>query len=192
MNQGQLRSIFTELHYSNHWDTWSTRSLHSHLPELLRISGIEHMVDIGCGNFSWLRRINISGVSYLGIDIVSAIVTSNRGAYSGPNVKFREMDLISSKLPLADLIFCRDVMVHFPDDLIVASIQNIKRSGSTYLLATTFPDIRETPSCNLGEWRPVNLCDSKFGLPEPSDLIEESRGDTYGRKCMGLWYIGDL
>ena len=203
MNQSDVRNKFTDIYRNNVWGSSESASgpgsgvkrtevLRKSFQELLFSYGVESLLDLPCGDFNWMRHVNLKGIRYVGGDIVSDIVSHNRANYGGNGREFHELDLVSSRLPKVDMIFCRDCMVHLPDAMISQALRNIKRSGSTWLLATTFPDVKETIPSGLGGWRPVNLCDRKFSLRKPEKLIEENRASAYGRKCMGLWYIGDL
>lgn len=203
MNHSRVRSIFTGIYNTNHWGCLETISgpgstiartskLRGEFQDILFNHGIESLMDLGCGDFNWMRGINLRGIRYFGCDIVLELVECNHHKYASETVHFTELDMLSSKLPKLDMIFCRDVLVHLSNDLILASLRNIKASGSTYLMATTYPDVKETVKSDVGGWRPVNLCDEKFGLPTPMKLVVEGSAPSFGRKCMGVWYIGDL
>ncbi len=203
MNQKQVQSAFTGIYKTNHWGSPEsvsgpgstvsrTTGLRNSLQDVLKRYGIESMLDLPCGDFNWMKHVNLSGIRYMGADIVKELVMRNQQLYSSKMVQFQELDVVASKLPKVDLIFCRDVLVHLSDDMVKAAIENIKRSNSTYLMTTTFPDIKNSVKGSVGGWRPVNLCDSKFGLKKPDELIIEGSANKYGKKAMGIWYIGDL
>jgi hypothetical protein len=97
------------------------------------------------------------------------------------------------QLPSVDLIFCRDCLVRLSFANIRSAIANIKASGLTYLLTTTYPG-RQNSDIATGEWRPINLQAKPFGFPPPLVLINEQCVVTpgYRDKSMGLWRIADL
>lgn len=203
MNKASVQSKFTNIYKTNAWGSRESVSgpgstlndtlpLRGKLQDLLKRYGVESLLDLPCGDFNWMRHMNLDGIYYIGGDIVRELVLSNRATYGSKSREFHEIDLVSSRLPKVDMIFCRDALVHLPDEMVKQSIENIKRSGSTWLVATTFPNIELSAKGALGGWRPVNLCDEKFGLPHPEELLIEKSHSSYGRKCMGVWYIGDL
>lgn len=51
--------------------------------------------------------------------------------------------------------------------------ENVSRSGSTYLAATTFTARSRNEDIVRGAWRPLNLCLEPFGLPAPLRLLDE-------------------
>ncbi|MDP9278351.1 MAG: class I SAM-dependent methyltransferase, partial [Gemmatimonadota bacterium] len=98
-------------------------------------------------------------------------------------------------LPEADVILCRDCLVHFSFANIVAAFRTIKASGAEYLLTTTFPDREINNDIVDGDWRPLNLEASPFLLPAPVDVIVEGcmeEGGAYADKALAVWRIADL
>lgn len=74
-----------------------------------------------------------------------------------------------------------------------AALENIRASGSTYLLTTTFPG-RRNSEIATGQWRPINLEAEPFEFPPPLQLFNEGCVEPpgYSDKSMGLWHIADL
>jgi len=132
----------------------ATRQIARALPRLLRDYRIKTILDIPCGDFNWMRTVNLDNAKYIGADIVADLIARNRDQY--PNVDFRVLDLAHDSLPKSDLVIVRDCLVHFPFELINTTIENIKRSGAKYLLVTTFPE-RQNYDITLGAWRPVDM-----------------------------------
>ena len=106
----------------------------SHLTSLLDLKSV---ADIPCGDFNWIGAYlnRHPSVSYVGYDIVSDLIARNRRTY--PDVRFVPLDIVSKVPPPVDLIFCKDLVNHLENDEIVRAIDNIRRSRSTWLLATS-------------------------------------------------------
>lgn len=66
-------------------------------------------------------------------------------------------DITVNPLPTADLILCRDCLVHLSFAHIDAALANFRASGARWLLTTTFPMIEENVDCEDGDWRALNL-----------------------------------
>jgi hypothetical protein len=142
-----------------------------------------------------MARIELpTQVSYIGADIIQELVdmnVQNRG--ETPRRKFLKLDLVQDMLPRVDLVFCRDCLVHFSNDLVRQALKNIKASGATYVATTTFPNHQNDTDIVTGDWRPINLQDAPFSLPEPLCLIaENSIGPPFADKSIGLWRTADL
>ena len=202
-NSGDIKQIFTDIFLKNEWggsesvsgpgsSLEQTRVLINELPKLFKQYDIKSILDIPCGDFFWLSNVNLADIDYIGADIVERIVEDNQNNY--PKFVFLNMDIITSSLPQVDLIFCRDCLVHLPYTDIFTAIENIKNSGSKYLLTTSFTD-HDNVDMFIGGWRPINLCKEPFNLPKPIQIINEGCTEDngiYKDKSMYLWQIKDI
>ncbi|HMG93393.1 MAG TPA: class I SAM-dependent methyltransferase [Chryseolinea sp.] len=152
---------------------------------------IKTFLDIPCGDFNWMRQVHFENVKYIGMDIVKEIVQKNTEKYSDTDRSFDFGDITASEIPQSDLIFCRDCLVHLCYNDIHKAIANMKRSGSRYILTTTFS--RKTNyDIVTGDWRPINLCAAPFNWPEPMEIVSENEKGDNQDKAMGLWRLSDL
>jgi len=118
----------------------ATASLRHDLAHLLRSFEVTSILDLPCGDFAWMAQMDLSGIHYLGADIVPDIVAANAARYTrAGEIDFRELDLVSDPLPAADLILFRDCLVHLSFANIHRAIANVKRSGARWMPTTTFP-----------------------------------------------------
>jgi hypothetical protein len=93
------------------------------------------------------------------------------------------------------LILCRDCLVHFSFDDIFKALNNLRASGSRFLLTTTFPTRQENQPIPTGKWRPLNLERAPFFLPPPLTILNEGcteNGGEYADKSLGLWQLDDV
>ena len=165
------------------------------LPVLMEKHRINYVADIPCGDFNWMKRINWQDRKYLGADILPELIRENNKRYRSQQVSFAVMDLTTDPLPKADLIFCRDCLVHFSFRDIFKALKNIKKSGSTFLMTTTFPEEKENEDIVSGGWRPLNFNFAPFGFPPPSYLLNErctEAGGLFSDKSLGLWEVCSL
>jgi hypothetical protein len=176
-------------------DLAQTEAIRQALPALIKEFNIKTMLDAPCGDFYWMRNTRLDIKKYIGVDIVAEITRQNSNKYGGKNIEFRKLNIVKDKLPKTDMILCRDCLVHFSSKDIFATVKNFKRSGSTYLFATTFTQHFSNVDILTGGWRPLNLQSPPFNFPNPIKLIYEScteEGDKYRDKCLGLWEIKDI
>lgn len=172
-----------------------TRVLRSQLPPLLRRLHVTTMLDIPCGDFGWMRKVDLDGIAYTGADIVAELVERNRRAYGNVWRRFAVLDLTTDPLPAVDLVFCRDCLVHLSNAHIGEALRNVHASGATWLLTTTFPAHWQDGDLEDGDWRPLNLEGPPFCLPPPSALVNEGCSEhdgAFADKSLGLWRIADL
>jgi hypothetical protein len=198
--------IFTEILKTNSWlgktsvsgsgsDPDQTQTIEVELPKLFRQLNISTLLDVPCGDFSWMRRVDLSDMKYLGADIVKELISVNRARYESENISFTCTNMITDRLPKVDLILCRDGLVHLSFDEIRRALKNIFNSGSNYLLTTTFPAIKSNTDIQTGIWRPLNLQIAPFNFPTPRSVILEGCTENDGAfrdKSLALWEINEI
>jgi hypothetical protein len=170
-----------------------TAELRRVLPQLCARLRIATLLDLPCGDGHWMAGLALPGTRYIGADLLPEAVA--RAAARSPEREFLTLDLTANVLPEADLLLCRDCMVHlsFADN--ARAIANVRRAGITYLLATTFPDEPINRDIVTGDWRPLNLELPPFGFPRPLELLIEGcteQSGVFADKSLGLWRVADL
>jgi hypothetical protein len=162
------------------------------LPRIVRDVGAQSLLDIPCGDFFWMKEVPLDVASYVGADLVSRLVDENNRRYGTNGRMFVRLDVRVDPLPKVDLVLCRDCLDHLSFQDIRESLDNIARSGATYLLATTYPG-RDNEDIRSGDWRPLNLQAAPIGLPEPIETLnEQSRKPGYPDKSLALWRVSDI
>lgn len=201
-----MEQIFTEIFERNSWggkeslsgtgsDREQTQVLVKRLSRLFRDLGTKTLLDIPCGDYHWLRLLDVPRMQYVGADVVKEMILQNRRTYERENVHFRCLDLTKDPLPKADLILCRDCLVHFSYSDIALALHNICESDATYLLTTTFTQRMSNYDIPTGKWRPLNLALPPFDFPAPHVVINEECSEDNGRypdKSLALWELSDV
>ena len=165
------------------------------LPGLFNEFNITTLLDIPCGDFFWMKNVDLTGVEYFGADLVKPLVQENIKKYQKDRVAFQLLDLIKDDLPAANLVLVRDCLVHFSFADIFAALDNIRKSRSDYILTTTFTDRKNNHDILTGQFRPLNLEIAPFMFPKPIKIINEkcTIGDgAFGDKSLGLWKVADI
>lgn len=171
-----------------------TESLRRQLPSLFRRLDVSSVLDVPCGDFHWMSRLDLSGVSYVGGDIVPDLVESNRQRFPSP-LEFRVIDVTADPLPNVDLILCRDLLIHLGTRDAARALSNILKSGSRLLLASHYFDRTENLDIPSGDFRPINLTRAPFNLPPPVERLDEDsrlEDGLYADRSMALWRLDDL
>lgn len=201
-----IKDVFTAYKETKFWKSTESLSgdgselsvtidLRKGLKRIIEQFEIKTILDIPCGDFNWMKAVALEKVQYIGGDIVTSLIDNNSENYASQNIKFKELDLTIDELPNVDLIFCRDCLVHLSYKQICKAIKNIKRSNSTYLLATSFVNATKNKDILTGEWRKLNLEIAPFNLGKPIAIIDEKytqKGERYADKSMCLWQIEDI
>jgi len=200
-----MGEIFTSIYRSNYWGSDDSRSgrgsdlaqtavVREELPRVIERFSIQTMLDVPCGDFHWMQQADLE-VDYLGGDIVPELVEANQARYGAQRRRFQLLDIAAAVPPAVDLIFCRDLLVHFSFRDAAAAISNLRASGSRFVMLTTFTNRRENIDIRTGNWRPLNLALPPFGFPAPLYLINEecTEGDgSWNDKSLGLWSLSQI
>jgi hypothetical protein len=171
-------------------DPEQTRVLERELPALLERHAVTSLLDVPCGDHGWMSRVDLGACDYIGADIVAPLVRGLQRRHAGPRRRFVCLDATRDVLPRADLVLCRDLLVHLPDSDVLRVLANVRRSGARLLLTTSFPAQGVQPDIMAGDWRPLDLERAPFGLGPPLDGLHENCREAAGRyadKSLLLW-----
>jgi len=204
MVPSRTEKIFTRIYVRNAWGEQESRSgpgsgktrtgrLRSELSKLIRDLGVRSILDLPCGDFNWMSCVDLSSVQYMGGDIVTPLIANNDSLYAQPGRKFERIDMLHDPLPKVDLILCRDGLVHLSFLDIGRALDAMKKSGSVYLLATTFTEHMRNRDIPTGAWRRLNLSIAPFFFPRAVQILSDARPDgTCPDKALALYRLADL
>jgi len=165
------------------------------LVALLKHLDTRVLLDAACGDFNWAGPLADAVEQYIGVDVVSDLIVRNQRASAGRGRRFMRADLTADPLPPADVILCRDCLVHFSFQDIVRALHNFQHSGSRYVLTTTFIGRGANDDIATGAWRPLDLQAPPFALPLPLAVVDEKcthTGGIYRDKRLALWTLEAL
>ncbi len=203
------KELFTHIYNTHAWpgkESYSgpgstlneTAIIRKKISELLQELNAKTFLDAPCGDFHWMQRVDLNFLDqYIGIDIVEPLIKKNKQKHENHTRQFLCANIITDPLPQADVILCRDCLVHLKFQDIMQALKNMKESGITYLLTTTYPRTQLNRKLNITSprpWRPLNLQRPPFNFPKPLVLINEGckHDKRYSDKSLGLWKIEDI
>ena len=197
---GSREILFTEFYKTNVWGSAESISgpgselkyasnIIKLLPALLSKYNIKSINDAPCGDFNYMKEIDLTGIDYTGYDIVKRLIKSNNDKYKTGNIKFQYADVVQEILPLCDLILSRDMFIHFSYEDALKTIKNFKLTGCRYLLTNNYPAILNNVDIKTGSWRPVNLLMEPYCFDEPVEIIEEYNSEEHGVKQLALFKL---
>ena len=171
-----------------------TGRIRTALPALLARHGVRTLLDAPCGDFHWMQHVDLDLACYIGGDIVQALVDRDNAAYGDGVRRFVRLDLICDPLPDADLLLCRDCLVHLDYARIHQVMANIRRSRIPLLLTTSHRRHETNVDKLTGQHRFLNLQRPPFNWPEPIDLLVEDvpSAQRDSGKVLALWRVADL
>ena len=203
-----VKERFTKIYKLNYWgdkDSFSgpgsnldsTKNLRMELPKLIKKFKIKSILDAPCGDFNWMKNIytNIN-INYCGADIVNTIVTKNIQKYSNQNTTFKKLNIIADKLPNADLMICRDCLIHFSYIDIFNFLNNFARSNIKFILTTSYLNKTEFKNKNIqtGDFRKIDLFKNPFNFKKEYlyEINDNSLLNTRDNKRLYLFKKGQI
>ena len=199
-------AVFRDIYRRNHWAGTASPSgagaspdqtahLRRTLPEVLRHLAVGRLLDLPCGDYSWMRLVDLPVASYIGGDLLPELVRPLQSAHGNSQRRFVVLDLLADELPGADLLLCRDCLVHLSFGDIRRAMANVLRADIRYLLTTTFPTTERNEDIVTGDWRPLNLERAPFEFPTPAAVLNEhctEGGGAFADKSLGRWRADEL
>lgn len=201
-----MQETFTNIYNTGCWFNGSGSGSHPRntaiyrdfLSLYMKLHSIHRVVDIGCGDWQFFRLMDWSGVEYLGVDVVDSVVAQNNRCFSSEHVRFELQDVLTWTIPPTDLVLVKDVLQHWPNELIRQFIGHLLMVPRVLITDTYVSDVSSIHAPHehtdrslnadiaLGGMRPVDLARHPFDMPVTemlrypstrmrSGLIEEKR-----------------
>jgi hypothetical protein len=164
-----------------------TSELRLTLPGLVRALGCKSMLDAPCGDFNWMKEVDLTGIKYTGADIVPVMIEGLKAKY--PKRKFMVLDITKDPWPKVDFVLCRDVLFHLSNLDIVKVLDNFVRSGSEWFATSHYFQVRDMPDVPSGPttFRPVNLTLAPFLFEQPDYVLKDCT-PNFLRRWLGVWH----
>jgi len=163
---GEPKSFFTDVYRNNTWGGLESRSGQGSEGELaaqkvalfrqvIADFRITSMLDLGCGDFHWMRDVAPLLSRYHGVDVVADLIEANRNRYANAqgseHVSFQCLDLSNAadqrqlQLRKVDLVVCLDVIGHMLNREVDALLRFILgKLEARYFLVADRRDERST------------------------------------------------
>ena len=86
------QEIFTTIYNDNHWkssesvsgggsELEQTNSVIKEINIILKSYSIKSILDLPCGDFNWMRFVDLAETKYIGADIVDKLILNNSNLY---------------------------------------------------------------------------------------------------------------
>ena len=162
----------------------ATEHLVNGLSDFLTEVGCRQLVDVGCGDFNWMRNVR-GDFEYLGIDTVAELVKTNNANFANGRRKFVCMDATRTAIPPGDVALCREVLFHLSFDDGIRLLRNIKAAGFKYVLLTSDKSVWFNSDIRNGDFRLINLSKPPYTLPEPDRELMDDK--VASQRVLAAW-----
>lgn len=192
------QTIFSHHYKTNFWGDQESRSgpgstlaytagLRQALPGLLNELEVKVFLDAPCGDFNWMKEVEMPNIKYLGCDIVPEMIAELKIKYGREDRVFNVLDIVNDSIPMADIWLCRDVLFHLSNDDVLRTLQNFLESDIPWLLTSTHSEGGNKKDIQSGGFRLLNLESAPFNLPKAERYINDSI-PGFPARCLGLWH----
>jgi len=117
-------------------DTAKERNMFDYV--VLDLSNIKSIIDVPCGDFNYMSKVNLDDIEYLGLDISENAINLCNLKNNNSNINFKVFDATIEKLPYADLILIKDLFLHLSFEHINKILDNVKSSGCKYFATSRY------------------------------------------------------
>lgn len=197
-----IEQIFTNIYEKDLWSNGSgpgsdpevTKDYRDVLVKIIKNKNIKTVLDYGCGDWQFSKLIDWNNLvdNYTGVDIVKHIIKNNIDNYASDKIKF---ECITSdwQFKNVDLIICKDVFQHLPNDIIKDLIIKMSKHSKYLLFTNDYYDASSNfainTDINIGEWRLLDLRLSPWNL---SGEVVWDKSRLYHPKMHSLLIQSDL
>ncbi len=126
---------------------------------------ISTIIDAGCGDWTFSQHINWEDRRYIGIDVAKSVIQQNQEKFSSPTISFINGDATSMELPRADLLICKDVLQHLPQEQVISFLSKISTFKYCLISNDYDPDpLNNNKQIRAGSWTPLDLTKLPFNI----------------------------
>jgi SAM-dependent methyltransferase len=154
----------------------NTKEYRKFLQKFLKEHNIRSVTDVGCGDWTFSKAIDWTGIQYTGYDVVKSIIDKDISRYGKNNIHFVHCNAINMDLPPTDLLICKDVLQHLPNEEISLFLKQLPKFK--YALITNGVDFSTNSRTNIqivrGCYRPLDLTKPPFSIKGEKILAYQS------------------
>jgi len=162
----------------------ATEGLRHALPGLLQDLNTQVLLDIGCGDFTWMQHVSFTR-KYIGIDIVDTVIDANNKQFKMETREFAVCDATKDELPEADTVLCRHVLFHLSFSDIKKLLVNVLSKDRVFFIANSDRNSLFNSDIPSGDFRIFNLEANPFRFPTPDFVIGDSK--VCANRIIGVW-----
>jgi SAM-dependent methyltransferase len=162
------------------------------LPFLLEALAAKTVVDIGCGDLTWMADLlATASFAYVGCDAAESVLLANKQRTNPSHATFLCMDACVDPLPHADVYLCREVLFHLSFREAFRLLENVATSADDgFLLVTTDPSMMFNADVETGDFRHLNLRRRPFGFGPPVLAVADNA--VRPERTLAVWPLNEL
>ncbi|MFH1171172.1 MAG: methyltransferase [bacterium] len=167
-----MKEIFERVYNEKFWYKGSgagslpqnTIALRKLLQTYFREQEIHSLLDLGCGDWKMMRLMDLTEISYFGIDIVPTVIENDKNQFERGTIHFLLDDIRTAPLPPADLVLLKDVLQHWSQEEILSFLPRLRPYRHVLVLNTCVGGNLNGPILTGGNARPIDLSKPPFNF----------------------------
>lgn len=163
----------------------ATRELREQIPRIIADLGVSSVLDAGCADSWWMPELP----GYVGVDIIPDAIS--HASERHPERTYLVADICSDELPPCEAVICRDAIQHLSLRDGCAALNNFRRSGAKWLIASTHEGTTNV-DVESGGYYQSNLEAEPFWLTDPIEVLSDGvweSGVRYPHKRLKVWEL---
>lgn len=158
----------------------NTRIYIRFLEHFIRTHDVKTIVDAGCGDWEFSRSVNWQGARYYGYDVVASVIERNIARYASDKIVFVHANFLTEELPSADLLICKHVLQHLPNDDIMLFLKQIRKFKYCLITNAVFPQTLSSDGADthIGGGHKIDLTLPPFNIKGSKVLNYTIENDT--------------
>jgi SAM-dependent methyltransferase len=168
------RRIFNDIYKNGTWGEGSgpgskienSEIYLSYMQEFIDSHRVKSILDLGVGDGELLRNLDKRNCKYIGLDVSSVAISLASQKNSNRNIDFKVGDAEFYDYPKVDLIICKDVLQHLPNEKVEIILRKILKSSKFALICNDLAPHENliNSKIEIGGYRPIDLREKPFKI----------------------------
>jgi len=136
------------------------------LQNFLHENRIQSVVDIGCGDWEFSKVLDWKDIEYDGYEVVPYLVQRNNALYANSHIRFHYGDGTVTYLPPADLLICKDVLQHLPNEDVQVFLTQFSKFKYCIIVndLESEMDVQINSKISRGGFHPLDITQAPFNV----------------------------
>ena len=183
------KEVFDDIYINSTWgyksgpgsDPFAARTWIDIVNFFIELKDVKSILEVGCGDWRVGSNYKLDGVLYAGID-ASSVIIEELQQYETDNIQFINADAETFEFPHVDMILCKDVLQHLPNESVFTIMKKIMSHSRYVLICNDWTD-KNGGDIEAGGHRRLNLREEPFNYPLNEVL-------QYGAEGKVIYYEG--
>lgn len=168
----KTKKVFNKIYRNDIWGNGSgpgsrienCKEYINFLQIFIQTNNIGTILDIGVGDGQVLSALEIDEVEYTGLDVSNKALALAKQRNNRPNIKFINKDISTYNFGKVDLVICKDVLQHLPNETVLIVLRKIINHSKYAIVVNDISPQEEllNTDIQIGGYRPIHIGKAPF------------------------------